>query len=37
MAVGGNCAVTVEQGERRKEVKVGVRYSKIEGKMVSRQ
>lgn len=34
MAVGGNCAVTVEQGEK---VKVGVRYNKIEGKMVSRQ
>jgi len=32
MAVGGNCAVTVEQGERRNEVKVGVRYNKIEGR-----
>jgi len=37
MAVGVNCAVTVEQGERRKKVKVGARYNKIERKMMSRQ
>lgn len=37
MAVGEKCAVTVEQGERRKEVKVGVRHNKIKEKMVSRQ